>query len=267
MAGSKITLGSLLGLFDLADGSNRQQAEAALVSRDLLGSLLGHLRLGISVEEADELLTAISASSGKRSGGSGTVQLALLYDMIDRAGQPEMEGLVVELREAARQRLWGKGSCIMNAAGSAADDWLPEVDFRKGLKAAMADIWAVPGSLPEDDEDRLVLLAEKDAEGRILWRPFVQVLCSWPDLDAVSEVTEEVPPSPAVKNKPRSPSPAAAVASTTAAGTQQSWRSQKAAQKEGRGVIAAAGKTGYANQPLSPQSQPRGFCCFRRRSL
>eukprot|EP00439_Symbiodinium_sp_Y106_P082518 s1601_g21.t4 len=190
MAGSKITLGSLLGLFDLADGSSRQQAEAALVSRDLLGSLLGHLRLGISVEEADELLSAISASAGKRSGGSGTVQMALLYDMIDRAGQPEMESLVVELRETARQRLWGKGSCIMSAAGSAADDWLPEVDFRKGLKAAMADIWAVPGSLPEDDEDRLVLLAEKDAEGRVLWRPFVQAFCSWPDLDQVSEVTE-----------------------------------------------------------------------------
>jgi len=267
MAGSKITLGSLLGLFDLADGSSRQQAEAALVSRDLLGSLVGHLRLGISVEEADELLSAIAASAGKRSGGSGTVQMALLYDMIDRAGQPEMESLVVELREAARQRLWGKGSCIMSAAGSAADDWLPEADFRKGLKVAMAEIWAVPGSLPEDDEDRLVLLAEKDAEGRVLWRPFVQAFCSWPDLDQVSEVTEDVPPSPAVRAKARSPSPAAATTSTTAAATQQSWRSQKAAQKEGRGVISAAGKAGPANPPLSPQNQKRGFCCFRRRSL
>lgn len=96
--GSQLTLGALLGLFDIPDGSNRALAESTMIKRDLLGSLLGHLRLSISVAEADELLAAIVASSQK---AGDSVSVALLYDMVDRAGQPEMETMVLELRDAA----------------------------------------------------------------------------------------------------------------------------------------------------------------------
>jgi hypothetical protein len=265
--GSQLTLGSLLGLFDVADGSNRQLAESAVINRDLLGSLLGHLRLSISVAEADELLAAIAATGGKRSGDSGCVQVALLYDMVDRAGQPEMETMVLELRDAVRQRLWSKASCFTSVAGSA--ELLSEPDFRRALKAAMAESWAMPGSLPEDDEDRVVLLAEKDAEGRVLWRTFVQAFCGGIELDQMSEITEEPPASP-TKGKSRTPGGlqvgTASVNGVNAGMSAQSWRSQKAAQKmEGRSVVSSKGQ---ADTPLSPQSRPkRGFCCFRRRSL
>ena len=257
--GTQLTLGSLLGLFDIADGSNRQQAESAMINRELLGSLLGHLRLSISVAEADELLAAIAASGRRRSGDSGCVPVALLYDMVDRAGQPEMETMVLELREAARQRLWSKASCFTSVAGSS--DLLPEVDFRRALKAAMAEFWAIPGSLPEDDEDRLVLLAEKDAEGRVLWRAFVQAFCGGLELDQMSEITEEPLASPTIKGKGRTP----AGANVPVAGvSQQSWRTTKAAQKtEGRSVVTSKGQV---DPPLSPQNPKRGYCCLRRRS-
>ena len=55
--GTQLTLGALLGLFDIPDGSNRQLAESTMIKRELLGSLLGHLRLSISVAEADELFS------------------------------------------------------------------------------------------------------------------------------------------------------------------------------------------------------------------
>eukprot|EP00438_Fugacium_kawagutii_P025836 Skav200514 [mRNA] locus=scaffold450:492562:495352:- [translate_table: standard] len=267
--GSQLTLGSLLGLFDIADGSNRELAQSAVISRDLLGSLLGHLRLSISVAEADELLTAIAATAGKRSGDSGCIQIALLYDMVDRAGQPEMETVVLELRDAVRQRLWSKASCFSSVAGSA--ELLSEPDFRRALKAAMAEAWAMPGSLPEDDEDRVVLLAEKDAEGRVLWRNFVQSFCGGIELDQMSEITkEEEPPVPASPNKGRSSrTPGGLQVGTAsvngaAAMSQQSWRSQKAAKMEGRSAVSSKGQV---DAPLSPQSPKRGCRCFRRRSL
>ena len=217
--------------------------------------------------EADELLAAIAATGGKRSGDSGCVQVALLYDMVDRAGQPEMETMVLELRDAVRQRLWSKASCFTSVAGSA--ELLSEPDFRRALKAAMAKSWVMPGSLPEDDEDRVVLLAEKDAEGRVLWRAFVQAFCGGIELDQMSEITEEPPASP-TKGKSRTPGclqvDTGSVNGVNAGMSAQSWRSQKAAQKmEGRSVVSSKGQ---ADMPLSPQSRPkRGFCCFRRRSL
>mmetsp|Transcript_109088 Transcript_109088/g.260294 ORF Transcript_109088/g.260294 Transcript_109088/m.260294 type:complete len:348 (+) Transcript_109088:2-1045(+) len=263
LAGSQITLGSLLGLFDIADGSNRQQAAASMLSRDLLASLLGHLRLSISVAEADELLAALAASSGggKRSGDSGCVQVALLYDIVDRAGQPEMETMVVDLREAARQRLWGKGSYFSSVAGSATE-WVSEADFRRALKAAMAEYWSLPGAMPDDEEDRLVLLADKDAEGRVLWRSFVQAFCGGIDLDVLSEATEEVPPSPGKAIPRKAPGPLQSPTCVGVGGTQQSWRSAKAAQKDGRSVVSSKGQS---DPPLSPQNK-QGFCCCRRRS-
>lgn len=50
----------------------------------------------------------------------------------------------------------------------------------------MAEFWAIPGSLPTDDEDRLVLLSEKDFEGKIWWRQFVQHFCG--ELDLTSDL-------------------------------------------------------------------------------
>ena len=189
--------------------------------------------------------------------------------MVDRAGQPEMEAMVLELREAAKQRLWNKSSCFTAIAGGAgSSDLLPEADFRRGLKAAMAEFWAIPGSMPEDDEDRLVLLAEKDAEGRVLWRAFVQSFCGL-ELDQMSEITEEPPTSPSIKGKGRTPgglqtgTASVGVAGAGPSGiSQQSWRKQPA-KIEGRSVVT---NKGQADPPLSPQAQKRGYCCLRRRS-
>ena len=75
-------------------------------------------------------------------------------------------------------------------AGVGASDVMHESVFRKGLKLAMAEFWAIPGSLPTDDEDRLVLLSEKDFEGKIYWRHFVQHFCG--ELDLTSHLAQRL---------------------------------------------------------------------------
>eukprot|EP00931_Biecheleriopsis_adriatica_P053671 TRINITY_DN31477_c0_g1_i1.p1 TRINITY_DN31477_c0_g1~~TRINITY_DN31477_c0_g1_i1.p1 ORF type:complete len:1272 (-),score=235.41 TRINITY_DN31477_c0_g1_i1:38-3853(-) len=273
-AGPQLTLGSILSLFDIADGSNRQQAESASVSRELLAVLLGHLRLGISVAEADELVAALAAS-GRRNRDSDTVGIVLLYDFVDRAGETDMEALVTELRDTAQRRLLGKASLIV-AHRSGASDWLSEAEFRRGLRAALAESCWDRGSNAESEEDQLLLLADKNAAGHILWRPFVQAYCGWPDIDQISEVAvgepqslHQEPPSPAAARRAK-PTGAAMGTST------QSWRAGKAAQRNEangmagtpiRSVVAPpSAKGGYPEAPLSPSpQQTKGFCCLRRR--
>jgi len=258
-AGPQLTLASVLSLFDIADAGNRQQG--AMVSRDLLGVLLGNLCLGISVAEADELVGALAAGGSKRVGDDGSVQINLLYDLMDKAGEPEMDNLVMELREAAQRRLSGRGMQIASALGAAAGDWISEVEFRRGLKSALADSGLVPKSTASDEEEQFLLLAEKNAVGHIYWKLFAQECCGWIDIEQISELGEE-PPSPTRKVRPG----AAAALSVS----QQSWRSSKAAEKgdkSGRSVIVQSGK-GYSDPPMSPSSMQskRSLCCLRRRS-
>eukprot|EP00930_Biecheleria_cincta_P096764 TRINITY_DN8855_c0_g1_i1.p1 TRINITY_DN8855_c0_g1~~TRINITY_DN8855_c0_g1_i1.p1 ORF type:complete len:1259 (+),score=208.04 TRINITY_DN8855_c0_g1_i1:84-3860(+) len=257
-AGPNLSLGSILGLFDVADGSNRSQG--SMVSRDHLGALLGNLRLGISIAEADELVNALASGGSKRIGADRTVQITLLYDLLDHADDADMESQVFELRDLAQQRLIGKGSVFAHATKALASDWISEVEFRRVLKAALAAEWSA-GAMSEDDEDRLLLLAEKNAPGEICWRNFVQAFCGCPEVDQISELGDE-PPSPTKKVRG---SPAAMGISA------QSWRSAKAAEKAEklekaeRTVIMQAGKS-YPDVPLSPKAhQPRTFCCLRRR--
>jgi len=213
------------------------------------------------VAEADELVGALAAGGSKRVGDDGSVQINLLYDLMDKAGEPEMDNLVMELREAAQRRLSGRGIQIASALGAAAGDWISEVEFRRGLKSALADSGLVPKSTASDEEEQFLLLAEKNAVGHIYWKLFAQECCGWIDIEQISELGEE-PPSPTRKVRPG----AAAALSVS----QQSWRSSKAAEKgdkSGRSVIVQSGK-GYSDPPMSPSSMQskRSLCCLRRRS-
>lgn len=255
-AGPKLSLGSILSLFDVADGSNRSQE--SMLSRDHLGALLGSLRLGISIAEADELVNALAAGGSKRIGGADrTVQITLLYDLLDRADDADMESQVFELRDLAQRRLVGKGSVFAHATKAIASEWISELEFRRVLRTALAAEWSA-GAMTEDEEDRLLLLAEKNAPGEICWRNFVQAFCGFPEADQISELGEEPPPSPSKKVRG---SPAVMGMSA------QSWRSAKAAEKAAeRTVIMQAGKS-QPEMPLSPKApqKPKMFCCFRRR--
>lgn len=211
-----MTLERVLSIFEI--GSER----GASTSRETLACLLGHMRLGISVAEADELCTAIAHASV----GAGGVSLALhsLYDFVQRGGDADEEALVDELREAVRDRFLGRGNQFADAAmricGPRAEggDWLPESDFRWCLAQALVDdgIQATP-MLP-DDEDRAVLLAEKSAAGTVRWRHFASTHIGWHDDDYVSD------PGTVSPKRGAAPGP---LPSTTQQTFHQTWRSAK----------------------------------------
>merc|ERR1719183_342106 len=102
------------------------------------------MRLGISVSEADELVSSIAGGSAV-GGGSISVQLSSLFDAMHRSGEPEQEALVDEVREGVRERYLGRGSqfaeAAMRAGGPRADggDWLADSEFRGCLAQALVE--------------------------------------------------------------------------------------------------------------------------------
>jgi len=264
-AGPQLTLESVLGLYDISAGTDR--APAPGVGREILALLLGHLRLGISVAEADVVIGALAAGGGKRGGADSSVKVGLLCDMMKRVAEPDMEGLVTELREAARQRLLGRGSkMIAGMPGTASSEWIPEAEFRRGLRSALADDWTVSGNAADDEEDRIVLLGVKNAAGDVCWRPFVQALTGWPEFDPISDIGDD-------RKAPSSPTQVVRLPVAGAGGmsvSQQSWRSGKAAQHAaggGRSVVTPLGAKMDASPQKPSAPQRSSFVCCRRRCL
>ena len=98
------------------------------------------------------------------------------------------------------------------------EEWLAPTEFRKVVKSVFKT-----GELQGEDEDRLVLLADKNTSGAVRWRPFIQGLSPTEDLDP--------PESP--MRKAGAPSPPATVIEDT---MNQTWRRPKAEQNGGTAV-------------------------------
>lgn len=186
------------------------------------------MRLGISVAEADEIVTCITGGGG----GSSSVQLSSLFELMHRAGEPEQEMLVDELREAVRERFLGRGNQFSEAAlrvtGPRAEggDWLPESEFRWCLAQALVDEGIQATPMDPDEEDRALLLTEKSAAGAVRWRQFATTYLGWHDDDYFSNDGGGYPTSP--KRGGAAPQ----VASTTQQTWHQTWRSGKTAPPE-----------------------------------
>jgi len=256
-AGPTLTLDRILGLYELGSPGDKDAA----VSRDVIVSLLGHTRLGVSATEVDELVSSLVTAGRPGQGGEGQreVQLTRLYDMIQRGGEPEMEALVGELRDAAKQALLGRGASLAaSALASDGGSWLPEEVFRRCLAAALEG--EVAG---EDEEDRLLLLAEKNAAGDIRWRPFAQTYAGFLDTETRSNCSDQNrgPPSPTKKG-----GSALRIERNDPSSTQQSWRSGKMAHPVGRSVVTPITIKDPEPVKPSPARETRGFCPCRRRS-
>lgn len=227
-AGLQLTLERVLSIFEI--GADR----AASMSRETLACLLGHMRLGISVTEADELVSSIAGGSAV-GGGSASVQLASLYDAVQRGGEPEQEILVDELREALRETFLGRGNKFADAAARLAGpraeggDWLSESDFKWCLAQALVDEGIQATPMEPDDEDRASLLAEKSAVGAVRWRQFATTYLGWQDDDYYSD--------PGLTSPKRGGSQLPG-ASSTQQTWHQTWRSGKAVPE--RNVVACS---------------------------
>mmetsp|Transcript_5905 Transcript_5905/g.14625 ORF Transcript_5905/g.14625 Transcript_5905/m.14625 type:complete len:884 (+) Transcript_5905:1-2652(+) len=250
--GLQLSLERILGLFDVAPHGDRE------VSQNILVSLLSHLRLGISASEAHELVAYISG--GRITGGEGNVQLASLYMALQRAGAPEAESSVNTLREFARQRLLGHGHAFSMVASSDYGEWLPEIEFRQCLASALADGVQSPGGAAEDEEDRMLLLAEKNAAGDVRWKTFVQHYAGLQEVEIDSDFERHWRTQASPKHVGGSRSD-----KVDPALSQQSWRSMKTAAQATRRMEQEA--LTQVTEPPSPR--PRGFwralCRWRRR--
>jgi hypothetical protein len=229
------------------------------------------MHLGISVVEADEIVSALAGGSSV-SGGTSSVKLASLYDALQRAGEPEAEALVDELREVTRERYLGRGSQFVAAAEqccgprSEGGDYIRESEFRRCLAQALMDDCIQAAPIDRDDEDKAVLLAEKDAAGAVRWRYFAMTHLGCHDDDYQSD-----PGSPYGNRK------GAVTAFTTSAAT--TWRSGAAVP--GRFVAASSPQKDQDAELLHARKPPglqvvtevddrkstKGGCCRSLRRL
>jgi len=256
-AGPQLTLDRVLNLF----GANSSYTQGPSLGREELATLLGHLRLGISAAEADELVCSIAGGRAGPASGDNSVNLANLYERVQCAGDLETSEPVLELREAAQTRLVGKGSKLAAAALHLDNgEWLPEAEFRECLSSLFADE-AVP--LAEEEEERLLLLAEKTASGNSRWRPFAVAYAKW---DEAATPTSPTPVSPQQAWKTPPPSVRVftpqSIDRTDPGASAQSWRSGKVVTS--RAVVSPTYTQSYklAEETL-PHATP--LCPCRRR--
>eukprot|EP00928_Gymnodinium_smaydae_P044997 TRINITY_DN30036_c0_g2_i1.p1 TRINITY_DN30036_c0_g2~~TRINITY_DN30036_c0_g2_i1.p1 ORF type:complete len:1328 (+),score=272.84 TRINITY_DN30036_c0_g2_i1:291-3986(+) len=251
-AGPQLTLERLLGLLDLE--------RSAQPPRDALASLFGHLRLGISAAEADELTGAACAGE---SGGDGGVPLAALLELHRRAAtDSEAEARVAQLREAATSRLRGRGAtlaCALSAA-EGGGEWLPESEFRRCLLQTLSDGDRGLASAPASDAEaveRFLLLAEKNAAGAVRWLPFVQTYGGLGASDDWERTVAAAAASAGVTTTAGFGAARSARADPTQ--SQQSWRSLKLREAALRDAGDAGG--GSAWPPARPSPEKLRACC------
>jgi Ca2+-binding EF-hand superfamily protein len=250
-AGPNFSFEHIFGLFDL-DAKSK-------MNRFTLVSLLSELRLGISASEADELLSGLlgvgAAASPSRT---SSVTLSNFSDYVRQV--EERDGAAVaDMRDRARDRFVGRGDILVNAIENCDgnEHWLPEDDFRRCLCIATTNCTR---ALTEDQEDRIVLLAEKNALGQVRWRDFAKDYAGWFEPEVDSE-----PQSPIWKGFETVPSPSASngikVALNFASQSQQSWRTSKAQEKS---LAKEPPTTVFEEQRTRETDQPatRCSCCI-----
>lgn len=160
-------LSELLGLFGIT-------GREGTVRRNVLVSALALFRLGISALEADELVCYLCGV--KAAAGDMRVSLSDFYAGVQRVGSPEDWLPVWQMRNLARQRLAGRGAALTaNATALRRGEWLSERDFRRCLITALSKDGP---KVSAGEEDRIVMLAEKNSVGEIRWQRFVQTYAS-----------------------------------------------------------------------------------------
>jgi Ca2+-binding EF-hand superfamily protein len=237
-AGPQLTLERVFSIFEI--GTDR----GISMSRETLACLLGHMRLGISVREADELVSSIATS------GNSSVHLHSLYEAVLRAGEPDQEAIVDEFRDFVRERFVGRGSqfaeSALRAGGPRADggDWLQDSEFRWCLAHALADEGIQATRLDPEEEDKVLLLVEKSAAGTVRWRHFASTYLGWHDDDYHSDCGQGSPK----RGQP--------VPSSTQQTFHQTWRSAKNGAPERTVVVASPEKAQGYGQMKEPSGMP-----------
>lgn len=248
-AGPNLSIDRLFGLFDLDVKSQ--------LSRSTLVSLLAQMRIGISASEADELLGALPGVGASGSPGMA-VRLASLFEYAHQTEEREAAA-VAEMREVARDRLLGRGSVLVSAiqVGDSSDQWIPEDDFRRCLGVAFSDCTR---ALTEDAEDRLVLLAEKNAAGDVRWRDFAKDYAGWVEPESWCDMNSPLK-TPKGGHNPLSPSASGPTS------TQQSWRSARVqeakantARHEAHYLTKDPPSTVIEEPATIPSTQPAARC-------
>lgn len=226
-------------------------------SREALAAVLGHLRLGVSAAEADELVACTCVGSGINS---SSVQLTKLYDALRRSGEPEMQSIMSELRSLASSVCWGRGVAFARAVGSwDGCEWISEVEFRRCLQSIAIDEQSAP--VDPEVQDRLLLLAEKNASGDVRWRQFAQAFAGLEDTDSWSECST----SPSESKRVITPKRVNKLEKCEPMSTTQSWRSAKLQQVASKGglVDKVTGPEPVREEQEDPPA--RGLCrCLHR---
>jgi len=242
-----LKLQAVLGLFEL-DGESR-------MSRATLATVMGHLRLGLSAGEADEVVNSLGgnhSSSGNLS-AANTVAIASLCEALARASDAAREASTTEMREGAKEFLSGRGDALASAAmqGYPDSEWLSEVDFRRVLVSTSTAAGLPKLELEEDMLDTLLLLAEKNAAGELRWRHFAKSYMGWDEPDALNDSwgsPRHICASPIGKRTLFGATPVrldTGVGQNPQSMTAQSWRSAK---------LQEASRT--QSVPYSPDKEP-----------
>lgn len=255
-AGTQLSLERILGLFDLAPSGDRSTS----VGRDVLVPLMAHLRLGISANEADEVVSSLAAATSGRPTTNSGVRLASLFDMLHTPAEAD-EILVQEIREIARARLFGRGQHIAAAAGCGDAEFIPEADFRRGLRNSLLYDDSSPIiTTSDEEEDGLLLLAEKNASGEVRWRPFAQAYAGWLEI----EINE-----PPERMKSTSPKGAlrGSLVTVPISGhscSQQSWRSTQRAAAISKTVVTPVTVRSDSEMTIQPSFWSALCRCCRK---
>lgn len=243
VAGAALQLAQIFTLFEL-DSKNH-------LTRSVLASLLGQLRLGISMPEADELICSWPNAAGAAGQpGQGPVALAFVCEAVHRAAEGREAEVINELHEAARLRLEGRGQALALNILSAdvGDHWVPEVEFRRCLAASLAE------TIDNETEDQLLLLADKNASGDVLWRPFTRTFAGWEEPEDWSEFDNASPQ--ATRKNLMMGGMITLTAPSGGSGTQQSWREKKAADKK----LLTAFDEAYVEESQTPAAPKKCGC-------
>jgi len=247
-AGPQLQLERIISLFFIAPTGDKGASDVS-VKCEVLISLLSHLRLGISSSEAREVVSYISGCKG--TAGNGNVQLSGLFDAVQRAGDPESAYLVNQLREFATHRLTGRGALFLSGLSEDRGDCVPEAKFRYCLSLALMGEAQLTGQLKEDEEDRMLLLAEKGATGDVQWKSFMKAYAGLQEID-IDNDSEELPCRVDTRSRNEGQDPIS---------TQQSWRSMKTAQVSAQRVVVSPMAQVTEREPACQ----RGLCPCRRR--
>mmetsp|Transcript_107449 Transcript_107449/g.334958 ORF Transcript_107449/g.334958 Transcript_107449/m.334958 type:complete len:144 (+) Transcript_107449:50-481(+) len=140
---------------------------------------------------------------------------------------------------------------------------MPEAEFRGCLSAAFAED-SMP--LAEEEEERLLLLADKTAAGEVHWRPFLVAYAGGKEADLASTTGDasawQWRPQPA--SPKRTPVQQQRFDRTDPNVSAQSWRAGKTAPRAMSTAVLSGSTTPTVERSIQ-ETQAKGLCPCRRR--